>query len=170
MSNINLNRLSTEIEIAANSTKSLCRALSFLHESFADSGHDAAGILLLLSNAAFNTAEDLTALEKSLDGADETDMDKAALLKRRDALKRELQDLETDIASTPDDNDETHEIELRLSPTEKELLATLAQEAGKPVEEFAARLIMERLKLREVEGFAGELLREQLVNLSKAPA
>jgi hypothetical protein len=79
----------------------------------------------------------------------------------------------SELLKAPDDEadePETHEIEVALSPTEKKVLDALAQEAGKPVEEFAARLIMERLKLREVEGFAGELLREQLVNLSKAPA
>lgn len=151
MSNLNLNRLSTEIEIAANSTKRQCRALSFLYEAFRDDGHDAAEILLLLSNAAFKTAEDLAALEKSLDGAEETDLDKADMLLRRAQLKRELSDLDVDIQATPDDeaDEAVHEIEVLLSPAEKKVLDALAKQAGHTPENFAACLVLERLALRE---------------------
>lgn len=68
MSNLNHRRVLNDLEIAANSTKSLCRALSFLHESFVASGNDAAGILLLLSNSAFKTSEELAELAEKLAG------------------------------------------------------------------------------------------------------
>mgnify|MGYP003375176696 CR=1 FL=1 len=139
MSSNDLNRVITEIEIAAGSTKSLCRALSFLHESFQDSGHDAAGILLLLSNAAFKTSEELTDLAEKLDGEDEAEQDKAALaeddysslaamLKRRKALS----------GNTP--------VEFTLSIDEFADLAALAKREGQGVDEFASALISDRIK------------------------
>ena len=67
MSNNDLNRTVTNLEIAAGSVKSLCRALSYLHTAFKDEGHDAAEILLLLSNSAFKTSEELAALATDLD-------------------------------------------------------------------------------------------------------
>ena len=79
MSILKHRRVLNDLEIAANSTKRLCRALSFLHESFVASGNDAAGILLLLSNGAFKVSEDLAALAEKLADNDEVEQDKAAL-------------------------------------------------------------------------------------------
>ena len=61
MSNLNLRRVSVDLEITANKVKGVSAALSYLHESAVDRGDDIAPLLLLLSNSAFDAANELEA-------------------------------------------------------------------------------------------------------------
>ena len=140
MSNLNHRRVLNDLEIAANSTKRLCRALSFLHESFVASGNDAAGILLLLSNDAFKVSEDLAALAEKLADNDEVEQDKAAL------AEDDYSEIRAMIRRRKQASGEAPPIEFELTADQFSDLAIAAKQAGQSVDDFASRLVSDHLK------------------------
>ena len=72
MSDTNLKRIATDVEIAAAGVKSLTRCLNFLHDACLDrTDNDLAEMLLLLTNSAYKTAESLTEIAETLAAGDQ---------------------------------------------------------------------------------------------------
>jgi hypothetical protein len=72
MSNTNLKRTITEIEIAAAGVKSLTRCLNFLHDACLDrTDNDLAEVLSMLTNAAYKEAESLAKIAETLAAGDQ---------------------------------------------------------------------------------------------------
>ena len=92
-------KIQTELELLANRMSRMAKSLDYLFEAAQDQGDHIAGLLLSLSNEAFQAHDELNALAEKLANDDE-DQSLPAMMGKRDRLKRELADILIDIAAT----------------------------------------------------------------------
>ena len=140
MSNLNLRRVSVDLEITANKVKGVSAALSYLRESAVDRGDDIAPLLLLLSNSAFDAANELEAMIKNIESGDEADQDKAAL------AEADYDEIRAMIRRRKEASGEAPPIEFELTADQFSDLAIAAKQAGQSVDDFASRLVSDHLK------------------------
>lgn len=140
MSNLNLRRVSVDLEITANKVKGVSAALSYLRESAVDRGDDIAPLLLLLSNSAFDAANELEAMIKNIESGDEADQDKAAL------AEADYDEIRAMIRRRKQASGEAPPIEFELTADQFSDLAIAAKQAGQSVDDFASRLVSDHLK------------------------
>lgn len=139
MSNLNLRRVSVDLEITANKVKGVSAALSYLRESAVDRGDDIAP-LLLLSNSVFDAANELEAMIKNIESGDEADQDKAAL------AEADYDEIRAMIRRRKEASGEAPPIEFELTADQFSDLAIAAKQAGQSVDDFASRMISDYLK------------------------
>ena len=114
MSKSNNTKTQFELEAIANRMSRMAKSLDWMFEATRDQGDHIAGLLLGLSNEACEAADNLNALAgKLVDSEAEQNLDSnyatlAAMLKRRDALQRDLADITVDIEATPAEHAELH--------------------------------------------------------------
>jgi hypothetical protein len=111
--------------------------------------HGAAHHLSMQLNAANDRKREKQAKQNLDDVADDDYQSLAAMIRRREQLKRDLQDLEIDISATPEERDLT----VAFTPEELAELKAGADRAGVAPESYASTLVMERLAAMAKKGF-----------------
>ena len=96
-------KIQFELEAIANRLSRMAKSLDWMFEATRDQGDHIAGLLLALSNEAFQAHDELNALAGKLaNDDDDEDQSIPALLERREQLKRDLADVLIDIGATPE--------------------------------------------------------------------
>lgn len=140
MSNLDIKRVAVDLEITANKVKGVSAALSYLRESAVDRGDDIAPLLLLLSNSAFDAANELEAMIKNVESGDEAEQDKAAL------AEADYDEIRAMIRRRKQASGEAPPIEFELTADQFSDLVIVAKQAGLSVDDFASRLVSDHLK------------------------